>query len=127
MSEAALARGRAEVGAARALLAAGFPSQALSRAYLAGFHAASAALLATGELPATHTGVVSAFGRRIVSEGGLDHDSGRILRRLYEDRNDVDFALSEAPPDVAGRAIDGAAQLLSATERWLAHRVERAQ
>jgi uncharacterized protein (UPF0332 family) len=117
---AALARGREELGAARALLAAGFPSQALSRACLAGFHAASAALQSLGELPATSTGVVSAFGKRVVSEGGFDHGTGRELRRLLEDRNDVDYALAEAPPEVAERAIDAATELVSATESWLA-------
>lgn len=122
MSEASLARGRQELGAAQALLAAGYPSQAVSRAYLAGFHAASAAVLAAGELPATPTGVVSAFGKRVVTEGGFDHRSGRILRQLFEDRKDVDYALAEAPADVAARAIDGAETLLAATERWLASR-----
>jgi uncharacterized protein (UPF0332 family) len=117
-----LARGREELRAARALLEAGFPSQAVSRAYMAGFHAASAALVSVGEAPATRTGVVSAFFRRIVSDGGLDHDAGRILRRLFDDRNDVDYALAEAPESAARCSIDGAERLVSATERWLAER-----
>ncbi len=120
-----VARSREELRAARTLLAAGFPSQAVSRAYMAGFHAASAALMAVGEMPATRTGVVSEFGRRIVSEGGLDHEAGRTLRRLFEDRNDVDYALAEAPGATAERSIEGAEQLIYATERWLAERSKR--
>jgi uncharacterized protein (UPF0332 family) len=119
-------RSREELRAARALLAAGFPSQAVSRAYMAGFHAASAALSAVGETPATSTGVVSAFGRRIVSEGGLDHEAGRVLRRLFDERNEVDYALAQAPGQTAERAIEGAEQLIYATERWLAERSNRA-
>jgi uncharacterized protein (UPF0332 family) len=120
VSSPSLARGHLEIAAARALLAAGHPSPAISRAYLADHHAATAALLATGELPATHTGVVSAFGRRVVTEGGLDHRVGRVLRRLLEDRDDVDFGLADAPPEVAANAVDRAAELVAATERWIA-------
>jgi uncharacterized protein (UPF0332 family) len=119
VSAATLARGHEEIRAARALLAAGFPSQALSRAYLAGHHAAGAALIAVDELPATRPGVVSAFGRYVVADGGLDHESGRALRRLFEDCRDVEVALAEPPAEVANGAIERAAQLLAATERWL--------
>jgi uncharacterized protein (UPF0332 family) len=117
-----LARSREELRAARALLEAGFPSQAVARAYMAGYQAATAALLAVGELPATPTGVVSAFGRRVVADGGLDRDAARGLRRLFEDRNDVDYALAEASGADARRSIDDAEQLIYAAERWLAAR-----
>jgi uncharacterized protein (UPF0332 family) len=114
-----LARGQDEIRAARALLEAGFPSQAVSHAFMAGFHAATAALQAVGETPTTRTGVLSAFGRRVVREGGLDHEAGRTLRKLFEDRNDVDVALAEAPPDEARAAIESAEALLHATARWI--------
>jgi uncharacterized protein (UPF0332 family) len=125
MSEATrlpLARGREELRAARALLAAGFPSQAVARAYMAGYQAATAALMAVGEIPATRTGVVSAFGRHVVSDGGLDRDAGRGLRRLFEDSNDIDYALAEATEPAAQRSIEDAEQLIYAAERWLAAR-----
>jgi uncharacterized protein (UPF0332 family) len=119
---APLNRAHEEIRAARALLAAGFPSQALSRAYLAGFHAAGAALVAVDQLPATRTGVVSTFGRQIVAERGFDHEIGRVVRRLFEDRNDVDFGFAEASAEVASGAIHAAERLLAATEAWLAER-----
>jgi uncharacterized protein (UPF0332 family) len=125
VSEAAelpLGRGRQELGAAEALLDAGFPAQAVSRAYLAGFHAASAALAALGERPATSTGVISAFGRHVVGEAGVDHEIGRSLRRLYEDRREVDYALAEAPAGEARRAVDDAERLVEATAAWLERR-----
>ncbi len=125
MNEAAelpLGRGRQELGAAEALLDAGFPAQAVSRAYLAGFHAASAALAALGERPATSTGVISAFGRHVVGEAGVDHEIGRSLRRLYEDRREVDYGLAEAPAEEARRAVDDAERLVEATAAWLARR-----
>ena len=121
--ERLLARGREELRAARALLDAGFPSQALSRAYLAAFDAACAALTSIGENPHTRTGVVSAFGLRVVIEGGLDHEIGRNLRRLFDDREYVDYALGEAPPEQSLSAIGDAEDLLDATTRWIERRV----
>lgn len=117
----ALARGRQEVRAARALLEAGFPSQAVSHAFMAAFQAATAALQAVGEMPATRAGVLSGFGRRVVREGGLDYETGRILRKLFEDRNDVDHALAHAPPEEARAAIANAERLLEVTSRWIQH------
>jgi uncharacterized protein (UPF0332 family) len=117
--ERLLGRGRDELRAAQALLDAGFSSQALSRSYLAAHHAACAALLSIGERPLTRTGVVSAFGRRVVTEGGLDHEVGRNLRRLYDDREYVDYALGEAPAEVARSAIGDATRLLEAASQWI--------
>jgi uncharacterized protein (UPF0332 family) len=117
--ELLLARARQELRAAQVLLDGGFPSQALSRAYLAAFHTASAALMSIGETQHTRPGVISAFGRHVVSEGGFDHEVGRKLRRLFDDRDYVDYALGEAPPEQARRAIGDAGLLLDATVQWI--------
>jgi uncharacterized protein (UPF0332 family) len=117
--EQLLTRGRDELRAAEVLLDAGFSSQALSRAYLAAFHAASAALVAIGETPHTRTGVVSAFGRRVVAEGGLNHEVGRSLRRLFDDREYVEYGLGEAPAEESRTAINNAERLLEATAQWI--------
>jgi len=109
-----LDRGRQELLAARALLEGGFPSQALARAYFAAFHAASAALLAVGETPSTPAGVLAAFNRRVVHDDHLDPDHARALRKLFEDRNDVDYALAEAPDREAEVAIEQAQALIDA-------------
>ena len=125
MSQAAdlpLRRSRQELEAAEALLEADFPGQAVSRAYLAGFHAASAALATVGERPATSTGVISAFGRHLVGEDGVDHECGRSLRRLYEDSREVDYGLAEAPAGEARKAVDDAQRLVEATAAWLERR-----
>jgi uncharacterized protein (UPF0332 family) len=116
---AQLERGHEELRAARALLDAGFPSQAVSRAYFAGFHAASAATEELGEAPVTRPGIISAFARGVVAEDGLDHEAGRTLRKLFEDRQDVDYGLASAPAEEARAAIDGAEQLLSAVAGWI--------
>jgi uncharacterized protein (UPF0332 family) len=116
-----VARAREDVRAARSLLESGFPSQAVSLAYSAGLQVAVAALAVIGERPSTDAGVVSAFGRRVVGDG-IDHEFGRTLRQLYEDRNDVEHALLKAPKDEAEKAIDGAERLVEAGARWVEER-----
>lgn len=120
-----LGRARQELQAAETLLEADLPAQAVSRAYLAALHAASAALAALGERPATRVGVISAFGRLVVGKDGVDHETGRILRKLYEDRLEVDFGLVEAPLSEAQRAVADAERLVEAAARWMARRSER--
>jgi uncharacterized protein (UPF0332 family) len=121
-AELPLGRGRQELKAAEALLEAGFPAQAVSHAYLAGFHAASAALAVLGEVPATSPGVISAFGRHVVGEDGVDHQTGRVLRRLYEDRNDIENGLVEAPPEEARGAVADASRFVEAIASWIGKR-----
>jgi uncharacterized protein (UPF0332 family) len=115
-------RAREELRAARALLRADLPAQAVSRSYYASFHAATATLLALNETHATETAVITAFGRRVVGEEGLERAAARTLRKLYEDRNDVDYALMPASEDEARRAIDGADRLVNGAVRWLSKR-----
>jgi uncharacterized protein (UPF0332 family) len=115
-------RAREELRAARSLLDSGFPSQALSRAYSAGLQVAVATLAGLGETPATEAGVISAFGRRIVSAGAVDHEHGRTLRQLFEDRNDVEAGLLSAPDYEARRAIESAERLVEAGAQWVAQR-----
>ena len=121
-AELPLGRGRQELKAAEALLEAGFPAQAVSHAYLAGFHSASAALALLGEVPATSSGVISAFGRRVVGENGIDHETARVLRRLYEDRNDIENGLVDAPLEEARGAVADASRFVEAIASWIGQR-----
>jgi uncharacterized protein (UPF0332 family) len=124
-AELPLVRGRQELKAAEALLDAGFPAQAVSHAYLAGLHAASAALAVLGEVPATSSGVISAFGRHVVGENGIDHETARVLRRLYEDRNDIENGLVDAPVEEARGAVNDASRFVEATANWIGQREGR--
>jgi uncharacterized protein (UPF0332 family) len=117
-----LDRAAEEIAAAHALLAAGFPTQAVARAGEAGVQAARGALLAVDEAPATDAGVVALFVRRVVVQGGLDPEHGAALRRLFDDRREVEQALAQAPATIAEATIADAAHLLAAAAAWAAAR-----
>lgn len=89
--DALLSRASQELDAAGVLADNDFPRQAASRAYYGGFYAAEAALLLLGETRSKHSGVVSAFGRLVVKEGGLDTEIGRLLSDLFAERAEADY------------------------------------
>jgi len=84
-------KGRAKLAVARELLASGHFDDAVSRAYYAAFHSAQAALLAEGQKPETHRGVVTLFGLLLVQTGKIDRRFGRILSNLKDDRETSDY------------------------------------
>jgi uncharacterized protein (UPF0332 family) len=114
-----LGRYREELAAARLLAGGGFQAQAVSRAYFAAFFVAEAALLALGETRSKPSGVISAFVRLLVRGGQVDQDSGRLLRSLFERRNQADYAPVEVPAEEADAAIQDAERVVSAVETWL--------
>ena len=119
-------RSEREIAAARLLASGGFPAQAVSRAYFAAFFVAEEALLALGETRSKHAGVVSAFGRRVVREGGLEEPVGRLLRSLFERRNQADYVPIEVPPEEAEAAIADAERFADAVHAWLRSRPDPA-
>jgi uncharacterized protein (UPF0332 family) len=118
----AVARSRREIDAARLLAGGSFAEQAISRAYYAAFYAAEAALATLGERRSKHSGVISAFGRLVVREGGLEEESGRVLRSLFEQRNSADYDEVPASEENAERAIRDAERFVDSVESWLAGR-----
>jgi uncharacterized protein (UPF0332 family) len=116
-----LARSREELAAARLLAGEGFEAQAVSRAYLAAFFAAETALLALGETCSKHSGVISAFVHRLVRDGQLEEETGRLLRSLFERRNEADYAPVAVPMEEADAAIRDADRVVRAVAEWLEH------
>jgi len=117
-----LERGRREIGAARALIDAGFPEKAVSSSYYAVFHAAVAALLVLGEARSKHSGVLAAFGRRVIKEGGFDLELGNVRRHLFERRNQVAYGLAESSQEEALAAVSDAERFVTEVERWIEDR-----
>ena len=120
MTEGQLARSRRELAAAQLLASGGFAGQAISRAYFAAFFAAEAALLTLGETRSKHSGVISSFGKLVIRAGGFDEATGRLLRSLFERRNEADYLSADAPAEEADAAIRDAERFVDAVESWLA-------
>lgn len=117
-----LSRSRQELEAARLLAGGGYGRQAISRAYFAAFHAAEAALLLLGETRSKHAGVISAFGQLVAKSGGLQEEIARLLRSLFERRNEADCWGAEVPAEEADRAIYDAERFVDAVGVWISER-----
>jgi uncharacterized protein (UPF0332 family) len=119
---ALLSRARTEIVVVRDLSSAGHDEQATSRAYYAAFYAAQAALLALGEARSKHSGVISAFGRLVIRDGGLHPVYGRTLRQLFESRNAADYDWLDEREEPAGDPAAAAERFVDAVEAWIVER-----
>jgi uncharacterized protein (UPF0332 family) len=89
--EARMAIAREKIDAARLLVENKLYNDAVSTAYYAMFYASKALLLALGEDPHKHQGVISLFGDRIAKVGLSDPKYGRMLKKAKELREDADY------------------------------------
>ena len=94
----------------------------MSRAYYATFHAAADALRRVGQTRKTQAGVISAFGKHVVLEGGFDWSDGKILASLFGRSNEADYEGTPVPAGKAEKAISDAERFVDAVEAWIAAR-----
>jgi len=80
-----------KIKAAKRLLEEGFLDDAISRAYYAVYHAASAALFKEGILAKTHQAVKTMFGLHLIKSGKIDKKYGRWLSQLKDERENGDY------------------------------------
>jgi len=77
---------------AKVLLDTGDGDGASNRAYYAMFDAARAVLLASGfDVGKTHRGVLNAFSERLVKNGSVPQEMGRLLKRAETFRYVADY------------------------------------
>jgi uncharacterized protein (UPF0332 family) len=89
------------------------------------FYASRAILLALGEDPHKHQGVVSLFGDRIVRVGLSDAKYGRLLSQAKKSREDADYEdyfratreQAEEPIRLARDFVEEAKQVLKRIEQ----------
>ena len=82
---------------------------AVSRAYYAAFHSASALLLTEGLSADTHSGLVNLFGLHFVKTGKIEKKFGRFLANLKDDRESGDYEIfSTIDETVAKTAVSEA-------------------
>jgi uncharacterized protein (UPF0332 family) len=106
-------------GEAKGVLTLGYWETIANRLYYAAYDAVSALLIATGDNPHTHSGVIHLWGQKFVTTGLVSSETGQLYHRLFSLRQtgdyDDSYSLSEA--DVApyveptGKLIDEVASL----------------
>ena len=94
---------------AELLRAASHAGAAISRAYYAMFHAATAALLHEGIERHSHQGIISAFGQTFTKSGRVDPRFHRYLKEVFDLRQESDYQpmvrlIDERAQEVLGRA-----------------------
>lgn len=81
--DALMRKSRRALRSARLDLHDGDTDGAINRSYYAMLNAARAGLLSAGvhedQLPKTHSGLISAFGERVVKSGKVDPEFGRSM------------------------------------------------
>ena len=112
--EARLGKAARAYAEAKGVAAMGYWETAANRLYYAAFDAVSALLLANGNFPHTHSGVIHLFGQQFIRPGLVSADMGRLYHVLFSLRQtgDYDDAYSVSENDVspniepAGRLIE---------------------
>ena len=107
---------------ARLLLNAGDIDGACNRAYYAMFDAARAALLASAgdaSEARTHSGLIAAFGLRLVKPGLVRVELGKALNRVFEIRQAADYTEQAVSRESAGWAVDQADAFVAAMTRFV--------
>jgi len=80
--------------AAEVLIAADLPAHAISRAYYATFHAASALLASIGRQARSHDGLRRLVAEHFVRSGLIEAKFSRLLTHIAGDCNDADYNVS---------------------------------
>ena len=118
-SEGSMAKAEEFCSAARSALESGKINVAASNAYYAMFHAARAALLASGapinlEQIRTHPGLIGAFGEHLVKKGHASKEMGRLLNEAKDVRLVADYAGKSVKPLEANRMVEEAETFVAA-------------
>ena len=101
------------------LLAASHPAAAISRAYYAMFHGATAALLHNGIERHSHQGIISAFGQTFAKSGRVDPRFHRYLKEVFDLRQESDYQPMVRLIDEKAREVLGLAKEFVAVCRKL--------
>jgi len=115
-----LRRSDEALAAAEALLTAGFPTDSVSRAYYAAYHALRALLLSRSLEPRSHSGAIALFARELVRPGHMPSSYSRLLAGLQRSRELADYsaALSFSPDDARAQ-IEEARSFVAAARDYL--------
>lgn len=115
-----LDRGQELISVAEQLLAAGYMADAVSRAYYAMFHGATAVLLSIEIERASHGALIAAFAQFVTKPGLMDRNFHRYLLDAFASRTESDYGPApDVSVDEARETIDRAKEFLSAVKNYL--------
>ena len=103
------------VASAKVLLATGDADGACNRAYYAMFDAARVALMVSGaEIGKTHKGVLNAFSDRLVKNGHVPKEMGRLLKHAETFRYVADYGSDPVELSDARELVEQAESFVAA-------------
>ena len=106
--------------AAEVLADAGYPADALSRAYYATLHAAKAALSVHHVVTASHAAVRRMFGLHLIRTGEIEKEWASHLGEILDDRLAADYDVeAEFTSEEAGQACQRARVFLDRIQHYL--------
>ena len=115
-----LEKARRTLAAARRDLASDDADNAISRAYYATFHAATAALHEKGLAAKSHTGTHHLFHQEYGLTGRIDQQTSKTLSRLFQDRMNAEYTFGTTfGPKAATDAIEQAEAFVEAVAALL--------
>lgn len=118
-----LARARESLQAAATLVDASLWNDAISRAYYAAFHAATALLFSEGLQARTHSGVHDLVYLRFVQPGVLGRDLARDFAALQRRRENADYSTTvRFDGEAAREELAAATRLVGAIDALLRDR-----
>jgi len=120
LTQLAIGRAKSALHSAEILTEAGEYADAVSRAYYAVFHAASALLATIGRSARTHDGLRTLVSEHFVRPGVLAPAQARVLARMAADRNDAEYNVAAVFGEAdAQHDVDEARAFLAAVEALL--------
>lgn len=106
--------------AAEILADAGYPADALSRAYYATLHAAKAALSVLNVVTASHAAVRRMFGLHLIRTGEIEREWASHLGEILDDRLAADYDVEmEFTSEEAAQACQHARAFLNRIQTYL--------
>jgi uncharacterized protein (UPF0332 family) len=113
-------RARQALRAAEVLTAAGYPADALSRAYYATLHAAKAALHVHNVVTASHAAVRRMVGLHLIRPGEIEREWASHLGEMLDDRLAADYDVETVfTPAEASQACQQAGAFLERIRIYL--------
>ena len=105
---------------AKSLRDNGYSNDALSRSYYAAFHAVSLLLFLHGQSFSRHGQLIGAFNREFIATGRLPRELGKVIVRLFDQRQTADYDVFEhVSQEEADQSISDAEMLIKAIKTLL--------